>query len=140
MDASLTAALGIGFLLGLRHALDADHVVAVSTFVSQERGLLRACLRGAFWGLGHTLALLAVAIAVVAFKLTISPELEHGVERLVALVLIGLGGHVVLRAVATRGLHRHAHTHGGVLHTHLHVHGHEVELLRKIPGAGPAED
>jgi ABC-type nickel/cobalt efflux system permease component RcnA len=123
MDAPLTAALGIGFLLGLRHALDADHVVAVSTFVSQERGLLRACLRGAFWGLGHTLALLAVGVAVVAFKLTVSPELERGLETVVALVLIALGGHVLLRASATGGLHRHAHSHDGVTHTHLHVHG-----------------
>jgi high-affinity nickel permease len=124
VDASLTAALGVGFLLGLRHALDADHVVAVSAFVSQERGLLRACVRGAFWGLGHTLALLAVGIAVVAFKLTIRPELERGVDTLVALVLIGLGGHVLLRALATGGLHRHAHAHGSLVHTHLHAHGH----------------
>ena len=48
MDASLVAALGLGFLLGMRHALDADHVVAVSTFVSQDRSVLRACLRGTF--------------------------------------------------------------------------------------------
>ena len=73
MDGSLVTALGLGMLLGLRHALDADHVAAVSTLVSRERGLIRSCLLGAFWGAGHTLALLGAGIAVIAFKLTIPP-------------------------------------------------------------------
>jgi high-affinity nickel permease len=85
VDGSLIAALGLGFALGLRHALDADHVVAVSTFVSQDRGVLRSCLRGTFWGLGHTLALLVAGAAVFAFKVQISPELEQGLETLVVL-------------------------------------------------------
>ena len=73
MDGSLVTALGLGLLLGLRHALDADHVAAVSTLVSRERGLVRSCLLGAFWGAGHTLALLGAGVAVIAFKLTITP-------------------------------------------------------------------
>ena len=122
MDTSLTAALGVGFTLGLRHALEADHVAAVSTFVSQERGLLRSCLRGAFWGIGHTAALMAAGLAIVAFKLEVSPGFERTVDTVVALVLIVLGGHVLLRAAATFQLHRHEHAHNGPAHRHLHVH------------------
>ena len=122
VDSSLIAALGLGFVLGLRHALDADHVAAMSTFVSQERSLLRSCLRGTFWGLGHTLALLAAGVAVVAFKLQVSPDLERGLERVVAVVLVGLGAHVLVRTLRSVSLHRHEHSHGGAPHSHLHVH------------------
>jgi ABC-type nickel/cobalt efflux system permease component RcnA len=122
VDTSLIAALGLGFLLGLRHALEPDHVAAVSTFVSQEHGVLRSCLRGTLWGIGHTAALLAAGIAVVGFKLQISPALERHVDAIVALVLILLGGHVVRRALGGVSLHRHEHSHGGVPHSHVHVH------------------
>jgi hypothetical protein len=135
MDTSLTAALGLGLLLGLRHALDADHVAAVSTLVSQHRGLARSCMLGAFWGAGHTLALLLAGVAVIAFKLTISPDVEQGLETAVAVVLILLGGHVLLKSLGAIALHRHEHTHDGWSHRHVHVHvgardaGH-VHLLR----------
>jgi len=122
VDTSLIAALGLGFLLGVRHALDADHVAAMSTFVSQDRSVLRSCLRGTFWGIGHTAALLAAGVAVVAFKLQISPALEQGIERVVGLVLILLGGHVLLRTLGAVSLHRHEHSHGGAPHSHVHVH------------------
>jgi sulfite exporter TauE/SafE len=122
VDTSLAAALGVGFTLGLRHALEADHVAAVSTFVSQERGLLRSCLRGAFWGIGHTAALMAAGLAIVAFKLEVSPGFERTVDTVVALVLILLGGHVLLRAASTFQMHRHEHAHDGPTHRHLHVH------------------
>jgi high-affinity nickel permease len=122
MDASLIAALGLGFLLGLRHAMEADHVAAVSTFVSQDRTLLRACLRGTFWGIGHTAALLAAGLAVIAFKLRIPPGFERGVDTCIGLVLILLGGHVLLRALSALSLHSHEHVHDGVRHSHVHVH------------------
>jgi high-affinity nickel permease len=122
MDGSLVTALGLGLLLGLRHALDADHVAAVSTLVSRERGLVRSCLLGAFWGAGHTLALLGAGIAVIAFKLTITPGVEEALERTVGLVLVLLGGHVLLRALAGLRVHGHEHTHDGVAHRHAHLH------------------
>jgi ABC-type nickel/cobalt efflux system permease component RcnA len=130
MDSSLIAPLGLGFLLGVRHALDADHVAAMSTFVSQDHSVLRSCLRGTFWGIGHTAALLAAGVAVVAFKLRISHALEQGLERVVALVLVLLGGHVLLRALGAVSLHRHEHSHGGAPHSHVHVHVGEVEEHR----------
>src|SRR2546425_1063091 len=128
MDTSLAAALGIGFLLGIRHATDADHVAAVSTFVSQHRSVARSCLLGTFWGVGHTAALLAAALATIAFKLTISPETERGLERVVALVLVLLGGHVLLRTLAPVP-HAHAHV--------LHAAGRPflVGLLHGLAGS-----
>ena len=122
MDASLVTALGLGLTLGLRHALDADHVAAVSTLVSRERGLVRACLLGAFWGAGHTVALLGAGIAVIGFKLTITPELEAAFERTVGLVLLLLGGHVLLRALGGLLAHGREHTHDdGVTHRHAQL-------------------
>jgi high-affinity nickel permease len=122
MDFSLVTALGLGLTLGLRHALDADHVAAVSTLVARERGLVRSCLLGAFWGAGHTLALLGAGIAVIGFKLTITPGVEAALERAVGLVLVLLGGQVLLRAVGGILAHAHDHTHDGVTHRHAHLH------------------
>jgi ABC-type nickel/cobalt efflux system permease component RcnA len=130
METSLITALGLGFLLGVRHALDADHVAAVSTFVTQDRSVLRSCLRGTFWGLGHTTALLAAGAAVVAFKLQISPALERGLERVVAIILVGLGAHVLVRTLSLVSLHRHEHARGGAWHRHLHVPLGDVEEHR----------
>src|SRR5262245_8632433 len=122
MDASLITALGLGLLLGLRHALDADHVAAVATLVSRERGVVRASLLGAFWGAGHTTALLAAGAAVIAFRFTIAPAVESALERGVGLLLVLLGGHVLLRTVGALVVHGHEHTHDGFAHRHVHVH------------------
>jgi hypothetical protein len=123
VDTSVTAALGVGFLLGLRHALDADHVAAVTAMVSRQGGLARSCLLGTFWGAGHTSALLVAAALVLGLKLTISPDVERGLEVAVAAVLVLLGGHVALAALAVLTIHGHAHVHAdGMAHRHLHVH------------------
>lgn len=122
MESSLTAALGLGFLLGIRHAMDADHVAAVSTLLSQQRGLARSCLLGTFWGVGHTAALLAAGGAAIAFKLTISAEVAKGLEFMVAAVLILLGGHVLLQSLGAWSLHRHDHSHDGRSYSHVHLH------------------
>ncbi len=122
MDVSLVTALGLGLTLGFRHALDADHVAAVSTLVARERGLARSALLGAFWGAGHTLALLGAGIAVIGFKLTITPGLEAAMERAVGLVLVVLGGHVLLRALGGVLVQGQEHTHGDVPHRHAHGH------------------
>jgi high-affinity nickel permease len=121
MDASLATALGLGLLLGLRHALDADHIAAVSTLVARERGLARSCLLGAFWGAGHTLALLGAGGAVIAFKLTITPGLEDALERMVGVVLVLLGGHVLLRGLGGLLVQGREHTHDGIAHRHPHL-------------------
>jgi high-affinity nickel-transport protein len=81
----------LGTLLGLRHATDADHVVAVTTIVARERSLTRAAWVGAVWGVGHTLTLLLLGGAIIAFRLVIPPRIGLGLEFGVALMLIGLG-------------------------------------------------
>jgi ABC-type nickel/cobalt efflux system permease component RcnA len=125
MDASIAATLGLGFLLGVRHALDPDHIVAVAALVSQYRRLSVSCLLGVFWGLGHSTALLVAGATVIALKLTISPRVERGLEIGVALVLILLGGHVLMRTFRGAIMHRHTHSHGGSTHSHLHFHAHD---------------
>lgn len=81
----------LGALLGLRHATDADHVVAVTAIVARERRLARAAGIGALWGVGHTLTLLVLGGAIIAFRLVIPPRIGLGLEFGVALMLIGLG-------------------------------------------------
>src|SRR3989442_4940436 len=83
--------LGLGFLLGAKHALDADHVVAISTIASEQRGLGRACAIGFCWGIGHTLVLLLAGLAVLGFKLTISGDWARLLEAAVGLMLVRLG-------------------------------------------------
>jgi high-affinity nickel-transport protein len=90
VDGSLISALGVGFLLGLRHALDADHVAAVSTFVSRHRGLYGSCVLGTFWGIGHAVALLLAAVATILLRLRIPPEIDRALEGLVAILVVAL--------------------------------------------------
>jgi ABC-type nickel/cobalt efflux system permease component RcnA len=122
VDTSVLGVLGVGFLLGLRHATDADHIAAVSALVTRERSVVRSCLLGALWGAGHTAALLAAGVVTVVFKTAISPDVERILERAVAAMLVLLGGHVLWRAWGSTVLHRHVHRHGDEIHTHVHVH------------------
>src|SRR5579864_8006712 len=88
---ALFAILLLGFFLGMRHATDPDHVVAVTTIVSRERTMLHATSIGALWGLGHTFTILAVGSAIILFKLTIPVRLGLSMELSVGLMLILLG-------------------------------------------------
>ena len=101
------ALLALGFLLGLRHATDADHVVAVTTLVSRERSSRAALVLGAAWGLGHTLTLVVVGGAIVLFGIVIPPRLGLSLEMSVALMLIVLGAANLRRGVAGAAPHRH---------------------------------
>ena len=126
----------LGLLLGLRHATDPDHVIAVTTILSRERRLAVAARIGVVWGLGHTLTVLLVGAAIIVFKIVIPARLGLAMEFTVAIVLIllGLGAAAnLVRNAATRmrggssrdeGLvvHAHAHTHDGATHLHPHVH------------------
>lgn len=112
MPSILSAAL-LGLLLGLRHATDADHVVAVTTIVSRERSFARAARIGALWGVGHSVTLLVVGGAIVAFRLVIPPRIGLGLEFGVALMLILLG-FSNLRAAPETGVHEHALSFNGL--------------------------
>ncbi|MFM8603797.1 MAG: high-affinity nickel-transport family protein [Gemmatimonadota bacterium] len=81
----------LGALLGLRHATDADHVVAVTTIVARQRSYLQAARIGAVWGIGHSVTLFLLGGAIIGFRLVIPPRIGLGLEFAVALMLIGLG-------------------------------------------------
>jgi high-affinity nickel-transport protein len=88
---ALLAIILLGFFLGMRHATDPDHVVAVTTIVSRERTMLHAVLIGVLWGIGHTVTILLVGSAIILFQLTIPPRIGLGMELSVGLMLILLG-------------------------------------------------
>ncbi len=89
--ASLVAILVLGFVLGMRHATDPDHIVAVTTIVSRQRSVRAAGLVGAMWGLGHTVTILLVGGAIILFRVVIPPRLGLGMELAVAVMLVVLG-------------------------------------------------
>lgn len=113
--------LGLGFVLGLKHALDADHIVAVSTIVSQTGSLKKSSLFGAIWGIGHTTTLLIVGLIILGLKLAIPAWLALSFEFLVGIMLVVLGVDVLLK-VRQDKLHVHKHVHEGIKHTHVHSH------------------
>ena len=112
---------GVGFVLGLRHALDPDHVVAVTTLASQKTGARRTSLVGAFWGLGHALSLGVVGGAILALRLQVPPAASHALEAVVAVMLVLLGTLALRRALRWK-LHAHPHQHDGTTHVHFHAH------------------
>ncbi|MER3428649.1 MAG: urease accessory protein UreH [Pyrinomonas sp.] len=123
MTETINLALGLGFLLGLKHATEADHIVAVSTIVSEQRSVWRSALVGALWGLGHTLSLLIAGLVVILFRVAIPERAATYLEFAVALMIILLGSHVLYRVLRdNRRVHVHAHEHDGYAHTHLHFH------------------
>src|SRR5260370_3195826 len=83
--------IALGFFLGMRHATDADHVIAVTTIVSRQRSIREAALIGALWGLGHTITILLVGSAIILFGLVIPPRVGLTMELSVGLMLILLG-------------------------------------------------
>ena len=107
LDQSAPAIL-LGALLGLRHATDADHVVAVTTIVARQRSWLQAARIGAVWGVGHSLTLLLLGGAIIFFRIVIPPRVGLALEFGVALMLIGLGYANLRRGDAPRepSLHR----------------------------------
>jgi high-affinity nickel-transport protein len=90
MLSTVSAAI-LGFLLGLKHATDADHVVAVTAIVARERTFRSAAWIGGLWGIGHSLTVFLVGGAIIAFRIVMPPRVGLGLEFLVAVMLIGLG-------------------------------------------------
>jgi high-affinity nickel permease len=126
---SLFSILLLGLFLGMRHATDADHVVAVTTIVSRERTLRAAAPIGAIWGLGHTVTILVVGGAIILFGVVIPPRLGLTMELSVALMLILLGGlnlHVFTRQ-ARAAARRAERAEAGAPASRDHAHGAEQE-------------
>lgn len=142
---TLLTLIAVGFFLGMRHATDADHVLAISTIVSRERSLRSAAAIGALWGLGHGVTVAIVGCLVILFGVVIPPRIGLAMEFAVGVMLVLLG-LFTLAAVARQarealalhlmhgsahGAHTHAdaaghmhvHTHGDYVHSHPHGHG-----------------
>ena len=121
-DSHILSLLSLGFLLGLNHALDADHVAAILTIATENRTFWRSSLIGFCWGVGHTVILLVVGTAVLLFKLTIPSAWAKLFEVAVGVMLVGLGLSVAF-ALWRERVHLHAHRHEhGEQHRHLHSH------------------
>ncbi len=116
------ALLGTGFIFGLKHALDADHLAAVSTIVSERKTWWSSSLVGGLWGLGHTVSLLLAGIIVLWLKIPISARVESTLEFCVGLMLVGLGVNALLKLARGGKLHLHPHEHNGHQHIHPHLH------------------
>lgn len=127
----------------MQHALEADHIAAVSSMVSREKTLRGMIRHGAFWGIGHALTLMLFAGVVVGFGLVISDQLANWLELAVGVMLVGLGGHVVHRMIKER-IHFHSHRHSDeVMHVHAHSHAgeerrhessrHDHQHVRRVP-------
>jgi high-affinity nickel-transport protein len=127
--------LALGFSLGVRHATDADHVVAITTIVTRQREIFAAAVTGLLWGVGHSLTVIAVGSAIILFNLAIPNWVGMGMELSVGVMLVVLGLYNLaaffnLRPGIWRGagtgtsevVHSHAHSHGDYIHSHPHGH------------------
>jgi high-affinity nickel permease len=111
-----------GLTLGSLHAFDADHVAAVSVFVSRHPQPKRAVMFGIWWALGHTATLFVLGLTSMSLKLVISPLIETVAEVGVGIMLIVLGGWGMHHLVRRERVHIHRHVHDGVEHIHFHSH------------------
>src|SRR6187431_3714699 len=117
--------LGLGFLLGMQHALEADHIAAVSSIAVRRRNVADIVKHGLTWGLGHTLTLFALAGAAILLGHAIPDSVARPIETAVGVMLVGLGAHVLWRLWRDR-VHFHRHGHGdGTVHFHAHSHAGE---------------
>jgi hypothetical protein len=136
---SFLTIIALGFFLGMRHATDPDHVIAVTTIVSRQQSIRHAGLIGILWGVGHTITILFVGAGIILFNLVIPTRMGLAMELAVGLMLILLG--VLNLAGVTRWIthrftpegdgsliHSHAHTHGEETHVHIHAHNPEVHM------------
>lgn len=121
-ETELLTLLGVGFLLGLRHALDTDHLAAVSTVLAERPSFLASGAVGLWWGIGHTMTLLLVGSIVLAWGIRIPAEFELIAESGVAVLLLVLGGTLAAKLYRERW-HVHSHYHqDGAPHVHFHSH------------------
>lgn len=118
MEVGLLSILALGFVLGIKHAIEPDHVIAVSTIASRSKNLWRSSLAGVFWGIGHTATLFFVGIILMLMKGEIPDKWAMSFEFLVGLMLVYLG---ITNILSFRNIHVHKHVHS---HEHSSKHEH----------------
>lgn len=116
----------LAFFIGMSHALEADHVAAVSSMATRQTSVSQIVRTGAFWGLGHTLTLMGFAGAAIVLGFAIQDSLASWLEFGVGAMLLGLGGHIIYRLIRDR-IHFHVHTHDQQP-PHFHAHSHAGEM------------
>ena len=127
--------LGLGFLLGMQHALEADHIAAVSSIAARRSHVGDIVRHGLTWGLGHTLTLFAFAGAAIWLGRAIPEHVARPLETAVGIMLVGLGAHVLWRLWRDRvHFHRHGHD-DGTVHIHAHSHAGETRPHARAPHA-----
>jgi hypothetical protein len=118
----MKSVLVLGLLMGMRHALEADHLAAVASLATRSRGVRGTVLRGAVWGLGHTLSLALAGGVCLLLGMAIPERVACTLELAVGVMLLALGAEVLWRLYRRR-IHVHAHRHGdGTVHLHAHAH------------------
>jgi hypothetical protein len=151
LDPIVSAAV-LGFILGLQHASDADHLVAVATILTRERRFVTGALIGTIWGLGHAVTLMLAGVIVICLNVRLPSQFSSAAELVVAAMIVALGVLRVrdaLRGVGTppaahlladhdhggrEAFHSHTHVHGPAVHAHPHVHP-SRRLLAALQGA-----
>jgi ABC-type nickel/cobalt efflux system permease component RcnA len=128
---TLASTLALGFLLGLRHALDADHVAAVATLATGTRSLGRTVAQGVAWGAGHTLTLMLFGGAVLVAGAVVPEQAARWLEMAVGVMLVLLGADA-LRRLRRERIHFHAHRHADRV-AHFHAHSHRGESAPHDP-------
>ncbi|MEM2759272.1 MAG: sulfite exporter TauE/SafE family protein [Nitrososphaerales archaeon] len=130
--------LAFGFVTGLQHAVEADHVAAVATLVSKNRKLSKASLLGALWGFGHTITLFIAGLVVLMLAISIPANLSLFLEFGVGIMLVVLGLSVIINLKMGRFIdwfgvfgHMHPHAHGNKIHVHRHSHDSEHDHSHK---------
>jgi len=147
---NLLTIIGVGFVLGIRHATDPDHVIAVTTIVSRQRSIRHAGVIGILWGLGHTITIVLVGTGIIVFNLAIPARLGLAMELAVGIMLIVLGVFNlsgVTRWITERFtpehaagvVHAHVHQHGGESHVHTHMHDADAHLGLDEKPQGPCQ-
>jgi high-affinity nickel permease len=113
--------LGFGFLLGVKHAFDIDHIAAISTITSNQKSIKKSSLLGMFWGFGHAIALFLVGLIVLLLKIKIPEKIALLAELIVGVMLIILGINILF-TINKNKIHIHKHKHGNEEHIHFHSH------------------
>jgi len=122
--------LGLGFLLGMQHALEADHIAAVSSIAARRSHVSDIVKHGLTWGFGHTLTLFVFAGCAILLGRAIPDAIAKPIEAAVGIMLMGLGAHVLWRLWRDRvHFHRHGHADGTV---HFHAHSHAGDTARHV--------
>lgn len=125
----MTTILFIGFLIGMRHALETDHVAAVAVLATRTKSIKHAIPLGIMWGVGHTLTLFAFGVTVLLLGTVVPDSLSRILEGLVGVMLVVLGGDVIRRLIRDR-IHFHGHRHSSGTN-HFHAHSHAGEKAHK---------